>query len=530
MPPTPFRYRAFISYCHAERKEATRLQNAIERFRPPRGDQTGDLPPGRLRPVFRDRDALGSSHDLSTAIRDALDESQTLVVVCSPAAAASRWVAREVEHFAARRGREQIFCFVIAGEPNAADPAQECLPPPLRRAQCGAEVLAADARPSGDGWRDAVLKIAAGITGLPFAQLARREQKQARRRALAWAATGLLLASIFGALALHSARQARAAEEAARHAEIIADYLADILTQLGPHYLDNTARAALLPFIDASARPDRLQRLGGDPRALLRVRHILARAYLELQAADRARPLYEENLALATALHGPDHPLTASNLAALGNTLNALGQSERAEEIHRRLLDIALRTHGEKSIEAIRAMTNLAISAAQAGRAEEAAALRTRVYEIGRSFLPPDNLPFQGARRNYAGVLWAQGRLDEALQVAEELHRDQLASPGPDHLATLETEGFLGELLEQLGQPARAADAYTKAAAGLVHIHGADDSRALFCAYRLAIILQKLGRPDEARQTIGTYFGNPPDPEKISRIGGKVSDLTCLKP
>ena len=108
----------------------------------------------RLLPVFRDREEFASSADLGDAIRDALDNSGTLVVLCSPRSASSRWVNQEIEYFLSLGRADRIQCFVVDGEPFAsADPAradEECLPPALLAA--GREPLAADARPTGDGF------------------------------------------------------------------------------------------------------------------------------------------------------------------------------------------------------------------------------------------------------------------------------------------------------------------------------------------------------------------------------------------
>ena len=520
-----YRYRAFISYCHQDRKQAARLQAAIENFRLPHDAVSAGRVAERIRPVFRDREVLGSSHDLSAAIRDALEDSAALIVVCSPRAAASKWVAAEIGHFIGRRGPENIFCLIVDGEPNAADPAQECLPEPLRHAQSGREVLAADARAKADGWRDAVLKIIAGLTGLPFTALARRDQKKQRRRAIILSTAGILLATIFGALAVYSARQAAAAKKSAKTAEATVDYLEQVIGQFSPRRKENTASSELLPFIDASTTPDRLERLESEPLALIRVRLILSRAYLELNAADRALPLLEANAALAAEFLGPDHKSTCLTLETLGNTYNALGQHERGAEIHRRLLESALRLHGEKSEQALSAMTNLSNSLDKTGRQDEAAALYTRVYEIGSALFADDHLGFQNARRNYAGMLRNQGKFSEALAVSEELYRDQLKSPGPDYLGTLETQQHLGEIYEATDQREQAAEAYASAAEGFARIHGPDNSGALTCAFRLVHLLHALGRKDESAAATKRYFGKPPSEQKLGIIGKKPSDL-----
>ncbi len=85
----------------------------------------------RLGTFFRDRDELPSSGDLGATIREALAESAALIVICSPAAAQSRWVNAEVEAFRASGRGDRVLCFVVDGEPGSADPAQQCFPPAL---------------------------------------------------------------------------------------------------------------------------------------------------------------------------------------------------------------------------------------------------------------------------------------------------------------------------------------------------------------------------------------------------------------
>ncbi len=89
--PSPKRYVAFISYSHRDRKWAEWLHRAIETYRVPRGIvrtvDAGGAGSTALRPVFLDRAELPSSADLAASVREALDESAFLIVVCSPHAA-----------------------------------------------------------------------------------------------------------------------------------------------------------------------------------------------------------------------------------------------------------------------------------------------------------------------------------------------------------------------------------------------------------------------------------------------------------
>src|SRR5262249_2335470 len=88
------RYAAFISYSHSDRPAAHWLHRALEGYRPPKEVAVGT--DARLRPIFLDRAELSTSSDLATSVREALASSRYLIVICSPAAAKSRWVNEEI--------------------------------------------------------------------------------------------------------------------------------------------------------------------------------------------------------------------------------------------------------------------------------------------------------------------------------------------------------------------------------------------------------------------------------------------------
>jgi tetratricopeptide (TPR) repeat protein len=192
---TSFKYRAFISYSHRDRKWAEWLHKAIETYRVPQplvGRPSRDGPiPRQIFPVFRDRDELGSSADLSASICAALQDSASLIVICSPAAAKSRWVEQEIRAYKQLGRSDQIFAVIVDGEPNAATADRECFPAALRYVtrpdgsltETRAEPVAADLRAEGDGRDDGKLKLLAGVLGVGFNDLKRRELAAARRRA-----------------------------------------------------------------------------------------------------------------------------------------------------------------------------------------------------------------------------------------------------------------------------------------------------------------------------------------------------------
>lgn len=214
--PSPWRYWAFISYSHRDTKFVQWLHAALETYRVPRalvGRASRDFSiPRRLLPIFRDRDELPSAGSLTAKVREALEASRTLIVVCSPAAAASPWVNQEICLFKQMGRADRVFPIIIAGEPNASDDPEsglaECFPSAVRFVVSSegqvtlerAEPIAADAREGRDEPEGALLKLVAGILDIGFDDLRRRETIRRRRQKLvaackvAAACVGLLLA------------------------------------------------------------------------------------------------------------------------------------------------------------------------------------------------------------------------------------------------------------------------------------------------------------------------------------------------
>ncbi|MBI2754289.1 MAG: TIR domain-containing protein [Betaproteobacteria bacterium] len=218
------KYWAFISYSHRDAKVAAALQRALETYRIPRrlvGTATalGELP-AYLKPVFRDRDEMEAGADLKATVREALAQSRWLIVVCSPEAARSPWVNREIIEFKKLHGEGRVLAYIAAGEPFASRmsgrEAEECFPEALRFALTPAglpqgealEPIAADQRPQGDGKRRAMLKLVAGMVGVGVDGLIHRDA-QRRARRLAMVATASLAGMAVMAVLTVMAVQAR---------------------------------------------------------------------------------------------------------------------------------------------------------------------------------------------------------------------------------------------------------------------------------------------------------------------------------
>jgi len=230
------RYRAFVSYSHADAAWAGWLHRQLEGYRVPsrlRGSSGEHGPlPDRLTPIFRDREELASAGALGPQIEAALAESEALIVVCSPEAARSRWVDAEILAFKRKSQGARIYALIVSGEPNAGD-ARECFPPSLRfeiepdgtLGTRPTEPIAADVRAGKDGKSLALLKILSGLLGVPLDTLRQREAQRRHRRMAALTALATVVMLVTSFLAVQAVIARHAAERRQKQAEQLVGFM-----------------------------------------------------------------------------------------------------------------------------------------------------------------------------------------------------------------------------------------------------------------------------------------------------------------
>lgn len=244
---TDFLYRAFISYSHEDESSARWLHKALETWRPPRhliGKHTPVGPvPDTLAPVFRDREELPSSANLNQEVHQALAQSANLIVICSPAAARSRWVNQEVRSFQQLGRSDKVFCLIVRGEPNAGEHpeggTEECFAPALRKpaedsGQGGTAEggpIAADLRPGRDGRSLALMKLISGMLGLRLDELRMREHQRRLRRLSLITALAVLVMLVTSTLAVVALLARHSAEVQQSQAEGLVGFMLKDLDQ-----------------------------------------------------------------------------------------------------------------------------------------------------------------------------------------------------------------------------------------------------------------------------------------------------------
>ncbi|GAB3737679.1 hypothetical protein GCM10028862_23310 [Luteimonas pelagia] len=433
------RYRAFLSYSHADAPWARWLLKRLEGYRVPRrlvGTRGRDGPvPARLGRVFRDRDELPSAGDLSDVVRAALAGSETLVVLCSPAAAASRWVNAEVEAFRALRPDAPVLAFIVDGPQDGATP----FPPALLADGAGGatrEPLAADARKAGDGRERALLKLVAGLLGVGYDALAQREaQRRHRRLALVAAASlaGMAIALSLATTAWIARNDAQRRQAQAE--DIVGFMLGDLREKLA-----TVGRLDLMRAVDDKATG---YFAALDPRDLSD--RALAEQARSLTGIGQVR-LDEGNHAEAMAAFREAHARSTA-------------LRERAPADGQRLFDLA------------QAEFWIGFVALQQGRLDDAATWLTRYRDsaIELAAMDPANFAWQRevayGHHNLAVVDERRGRLDAAeaaMRAQLALYRGWTAAQPDDAALRYEaanTASWLGTLALRQGRLAEA-DAY----------------------------------------------------------------------
>lgn len=197
-----FLYYAFISYKREDEKWAKWLQDQLRWYKlPSKLCRTMAGLPKRAWPVFRDNTDLDIG-PLAKNIREELEKSQYLIVICSPEATKSPWVGKEIEYFVEMGRSDKIIPFVVSGEPYSDDPEKECIHSKIK-AFCKEELLVVNVNEQGNDSintkkRRAFIRVVARLLDIKYNALWRPYERVLKiRRWSAGIAIGLSLAGLF---------------------------------------------------------------------------------------------------------------------------------------------------------------------------------------------------------------------------------------------------------------------------------------------------------------------------------------------
>jgi tetratricopeptide (TPR) repeat protein len=532
------KYRAFLSYSHVDQKWARWLHRALEGYRPPAGLRSADGSPAppRLGPVFRDLDELPTTSSLSDAVQAALGAADALIVICSPAAAASRWVNEEIRKFRALGRTDRIFCLLVAGEPGAGG-ADECFPPallePATPGGAPLEPVAADARPQGEGRRNALLRIAAGMLGVGLDALRQRDLRRRQRRLLTITSGSLLITVVTVLLAISAVIARNDAQARRAQAEDLIDFmLGDLQEQLrGIGRLDvfeSVGDKALEYFAAQRSRDDNettLAQRARNLRLIGEVRSDQGDLPAALEAFNGSLLIVEE-----LARRAPDDPAAqigmANSLFYVGYIHWQRGELREARGLFASIVTIVDAVSARDPdqpkwlVERAYAHTNLGRVQELEGLLEDALLHYRAVMEINRRLveLEPDNPEWRlelGFAHNNLGKLFVSlGRLDEAENHFREdlrIKRDYFDSDRKHnvHRSYLGvSQHFLGRLLAERGSYGEGEDLLAEAREHYRFLCDVDPERTGWLLRRAGIdrdagrLFAAAGRVDKAQPVL----------------------------
>lgn len=468
------RYVAFLSYNHRDRARARWVHRQLESYRIPRSLQGRTAAFGtvgaRLYPIFIDREEMPATADLAATAREALGSSAYLVVLCSPDAARSRWVNEEVRQFKALGRAAQILPIIVSGVPrlNSLAPDDDgCFPPALWYSVVDGNVtnvpdpepLAGDLRPGTDEPRHAMLKIIAGILGVAFDDLRRRDHVRRQKRLAMIATAATIGCVVFGVLAVtawlargEAERQRAIAERQSQTAQRTAAFLKSLFRVSDPSEARGNSVTAR-EILDRGAKQLDAE-LRTEPLVHADLAATLGEVYTSLGLLKPATDLL--SAALSTGGQEPD--AVARQRAALGTVQLLQGRYEEADRMFAAAaggLDVAARTDPKAAIDFLcgwgDALTNL----------ERYDAAREKYERAGRIAVANFGETSEGHARSleglgyvafYAGDL--NGSRDRFLQA---LRMREIVS-GSSHPQYHSTLNQLGAVEYMLGHRAAAAD------------------------------------------------------------------------
>ena len=482
------RYKAFISYSHRDKRVANWLHHALETYRLPLGEGAAQAS-SRLQPIFKDREELPAADSLGEAIEMAIQASDALIVLCSPAAATSPWIAREIDLYKRLNGDRNVFPVIVEGDPPNNFPA-----PLLQHYENGeptgeaAEPIAADLRGQGDGKKLGKLKLVAGLAGVDLDSLVQRDAARKQKR-LAFVASAALVGMVgTSALALYAIDQRDEAREQRAEADGLIEYmLTDLRKQLEPvgrlEVLDGVGQRAM----DYYAR----QKLAdlSDPELGRRARATMLVAEVQNLRGDNADalPAFEQAARTTEELlaRDPDDPERMFNhgqsLFWVGYIAWQHGKMDAARKAMEGYAEISEalaakdRSNLDWQMEEAYSQSNLGTMDFEAGKLEQALTHFERSREMTASVARAEGN--SAARRKEVGesyswistTLFRLGRIEDALASREDeiAIYDRILAEDPRDNDTRRGRMFaqatMGRILALLGRPREAERALDEA-------------------------------------------------------------------
>lgn len=211
-------YNAFISYRHhpEDIKVAEQIHRGLEHYRVPKAIRKNNDAKMRL---FRDKEELPITSNLTDDITRALRNSDFLIVICSTHTKESIWVQREIETFLQTHDHSRVLTVLVNGEPYDTIPEILCSeeridPVTGEKNLLPIEPLSCDWRGGKrKAYREELPRLAAALLGCGYDELRQRERQYRTRRLITVFSVALAAVIGFAGYVIYNGMQIQKAND-----------------------------------------------------------------------------------------------------------------------------------------------------------------------------------------------------------------------------------------------------------------------------------------------------------------------------
>ena len=477
------KYKAFISYSRRDTKIVDWFHKNLESYKTPNNllVQYSSIPK-KVGKVFKDIDDLSSHHSLDGALKEALEQSEYLIVFCSINSANSQFVSEEIKYFREIHGEENIIPIIINGEPNATSNLNfsnedECFPLALRIDENNSLLnpLAIDIRKTKDSRKKALIKIISTMFGIWFDDIWERE----KRRIFINNTLISLLIIILLALISYSILSIQNTKE-------LSDTNIKLTTQAttiktSSKQLDNidsevkllnNKLSTSLPYKERQDIENKIKELEDKRKHIISLLEsfnvlkdekyaIKAKEIFDEKGASKAIEYLESDESQQSDQNMIKKILEKNNLKA--SLYKTDIQYEKAAQIYEKNLKIARIELGDEDQLTLDIMSDLALNYLFLSDYQKAKELNLQVLEINKKVLGSEHLDNSGLMHSLAMIYSRLGDYQKAKEMTLQSLEIRKKVLGNEHPSTLILMNYLAKNYSNLGEYKKAQEIYLQA-------------------------------------------------------------------
>ena len=364
-----------------------------------------------------------------------------------------------------------------------------------------------------------------------------RARKFAARHRWPLAAAALAVFAL-GGLAARENELRQRAEDEARKATAVGEFLRDMLTAADPDE-SRGDEVTVIETLDAAA--DRLaRRASQEPNPVdASLRRTVGRTYRKLGRLDEAEPLLERALADHRALYGRSHPESVESLSELRSLHLDRGEDLLlTEAMAREVLDLRRTGAADGPEDIAEALVSLAKVLTDLERFEESEQALTRAIELLRSRDGDADVELDEtlstALNNLGSMLAEAGELERALEIHRRNLEVRRSLYGEHHRRVATTLNNIGFVFTMQRRYEEAAETFEQTLAVREEVLGADHAEVGLTLFNLAEVNRRLGAfergVEQARRAVDVLENATGDQAlwyalALNSLGGNLSEL-----